>query len=163
MESEITQIKVGSNTVGIIDLKNAFKQISETHADKSDNEIANTLLELLSVSNYIPDHVREIYGKAFVREFRRYLGQPFEDDKGQGLEIKVLGQGCARCDKLEKDLMDVLSELKVPADLEHIRDIKEISKYKVMGVPALVINGRVMCTGSVPSKKQLKKWLESHP
>jgi len=161
MEPEVSQIKIGATKVGIIGLKSAFQKFSETHAEKPDNEVADKLLALLSGENYIPDHVRETYGKAFVREFRKFLGQPFKEEKSQGLEIKVLGQGCARCDKLEKDLMDVLSEMNVPADLEHIRDIQEIANYKVMGVPALVINGKVMCTGKAPSRKQLKKWLEN--
>jgi small redox-active disulfide protein 2 len=160
MESEVSQIKVGSFKVGIIGLKSAFEKINQTHLKKSDTEVADILLDLLSVKNYIPDHVREGYGKAFVREFRKFMGQPYEEDKSQGLEIKVLGQGCNRCDKLEKDLMEVLSEMNMPADLEHVRDIQEIAKYKVMGVPALIINEEVMCKGKVPSKKQLKKWLE---
>ena len=117
-------------------------------------------MDLLSIKNYIPDHVRESYGQAFVRVFRKSIGQSYEEDKSHELEIKVLGQGCAQCDRLEKHIMEVLSEMGLPADLEHVRDIQEIAKYKVMGVPALIINGEVMCKGKVPSKKQLKKWLE---
>jgi small redox-active disulfide protein 2 len=161
MESEVSQIKIGTFKVGIIGLKNAMEQITPTHAEKPDTEVAVKLLDLLSVKNYIPDHVCETYGKAFVREFRKSIGQSYEEDKCSELEIKVLGQGCARCDKLTKDLMEVLSEMNLPADLEHVRDIQEIARYKVMGVPALIINGEIMCTGKVPSKKQLKKWLEN--
>jgi len=161
MESEVSQIKIGAFKVGIIGLKNALEQISQTHSGKSDEEVADKLLDLLSVKNYIPDHVRESYAQAFVKEFRRSIGQPYTEDKGNGLEIKVLGQGCPRCDKLEKDIMEVLSEMNLPADLEHVRDIQEIATYKIMGTPALVINGDVVCKGKVPSKKQLKKWLKN--
>ncbi|MBW1642058.1 MAG: thioredoxin family protein [Deltaproteobacteria bacterium] len=160
MESEVSQIKIGTFKVGIIGLKSALEQIAQTHSEKSDKEVANKLLDLLSAKNYIPDHVRESYGQAFVREFRKLVGQTYEEDNNRGLEIKVLGQGCAQCDRLEKHIMEVLSEMGLPADLEHVRDIQEIAKYKVMGVPALIINGEVMCKGKVPSKKQLKKWLE---
>ncbi|MBT7697437.1 MAG: thioredoxin family protein [Desulfobacterales bacterium] len=76
------------------------------------------------------------------------------------MEIKVLGQGCNRCDKLEKDIMDILTKLNLPADLEHVRDIKEIASYGVMNVPALIINKKVVCSGQTPSKSVLKKWLE---
>jgi len=160
MESEVTQIKIGTFKVGIIGLKNALEQIAQTHSEKSDKEVADKLLNLLSIKNYIPNHVRESYGQAFVRAFRKSIGQPYEEDKSQGLEIKVLGQGCAQCDRLEKHIMEVLNEMNLPADLEHVRDIQEIAKYKIMGVPALIINGEVMCKGKVPSKKQLRKWLE---
>lgn len=157
MESEVTQIKIGTFKVGIIGLKSALEQISQTHSGKPDKEVAHELLGLLSVKNYIPYYVRETYDRAFVREFRKSLGQPYQEDKNQGLEIKVLGQGCARCDKLEKDLMEVLSAMRLPADLEHIRDIQEIDSYKVMGVPALIINGEGMCKGNVPSGNGSKK------
>jgi len=160
MESEVTQIKIGTFKVGIIGLKNALEQIAQTHSEKSDKEVADKLLNLLSIKNYIPNHVRESYGQAFVRAFRKSIGQSYEEDKSHGLEIKVLGQGCAQCDRLEKHIMEVLNEMNLPADLEHVRDIQEIAKYKIMGVPALIINGEVMCKGKVPSKKQLRKWLE---
>ncbi|MBU1163596.1 MAG: thioredoxin family protein [Proteobacteria bacterium] len=75
------------------------------------------------------------------------------------LEIKVLGPGCSQCDMLDKILIEVLSEMKILADMEHIRDIREIGKYGVMGTPALVINGKVMSVGKVPSKEKLKEWL----
>jgi small redox-active disulfide protein 2 len=161
MESEVSQIKIGTFKVGIIGLKGAFERIAQTHSNTSDGEVADKLIELLSEKNYIPDHVRESYRQAFVREFRKSLGQSYEEDKGHGLEIKVLGEGCPRCDKLEKDMMEVLSEMNLPADLEHVRDIQEIAKFKVMGTPALVINGDVVSKGKVPSKKQLKKWLKN--
>ncbi|MBW1775354.1 MAG: thioredoxin family protein [Deltaproteobacteria bacterium] len=73
--------------------------------------------------------------------------------------IRVLGQGCIQCDQLEQNVMEVLSELDLPADLEHVRDIQEIGKYGVMGTPALLINGKVMCVGRVPPKLRIREWL----
>jgi len=55
----------------------------------------------------------------------------------------------------------VLSELNMSADLDHVRDVKEIACYGVMGNPALVINGKVVAVGRVPSKNQLKEWLRT--
>ena len=57
--------------------------------------------------------------------------------------------------------MTVMTELNIPADLDHVRDIKEIACYGVMGNPALVINGKVVAAGRVPSKNQLKEWLKA--
>jgi len=51
-------------------------------------------------------------------------------------------------------------QLDLAADLEHVRDIKEIGKYGVMGMPALLINGKVLSVGRVPPKAKLKEWLE---
>lgn len=45
------------------------------------------------------------------------------------------------------------------ADLEHVRDIKQIASYGVMGSPALVINRKVKAAGSIPSKAKLKNFI----
>ncbi|UCD88297.1 MAG: thioredoxin family protein [Desulfobacterales bacterium] len=76
------------------------------------------------------------------------------------MEIKVLGPGCDRCDELERVLMEVLAEMDLSADLEHVRDIKELGRYGVMGTPALIINGRVKCVGSVPPRDKIVEWLK---
>jgi hypothetical protein len=54
-----------------------------------------------------------------------------------------------------------LSELDLPADLDHVRDVVEIGSYGVMGTPALLINGEVMCVGRVPPKIKIREWLEN--
>jgi len=152
-------IKINNHRVGIIGLKEALEKLTPTHADKSDDEVQAALFECLSKKNYIPRPARESYGKAFVREFRKHLGQPYDEAAPEGLEIKVLGPGCAQCDKLQMELMQVMSEMNLAADLEHVTDIKEIGRFGVMGTPALVINGEVKSVGSVPPKGKIKRWL----
>jgi protein-disulfide isomerase len=44
--------------------------------------------------------------------------------------------------------------------MEHIRDIKEIGRYGVLGTPALIINGKVKSVGSVPLKSKMIAWLK---
>lgn len=52
-----------------------------------------------------------------------------------------------------------LTELKIPASVDHVMDIKEIARYGIMGSPALLINGRAVAVGSVPHRDRIKKWL----
>ena len=156
-QDHIAQIRVGGSPVGIIGLKTVMEEMGEEYADKPDGEVMGELLKRLGTRNYIPAKVEESYGKAFLREFKKFLGKPFEEDEEGGLVIKVLGQGCTQCDRLERDLMEVMAELNAPADLEHVRDLKEIGRYGVMGMPALVINGKVKSVGSVPPKNRLKQ------
>ncbi len=47
----------------------------------------------------------------------------------------------------------------MPASLEHVTDIKEMANYGFVRTPALVINGKVMVMGTVPSVKKVKEWL----
>ncbi|UCD33838.1 MAG: thioredoxin family protein [Desulfobacterales bacterium] len=75
------------------------------------------------------------------------------------MNIKVLGPGCPQCDKLEQDLMTMMAELNIVAELEHVRDPLEIANYGVMGTPGLIIKGVVKAVGSVPPKNRLKQWL----
>jgi small redox-active disulfide protein 2 len=75
------------------------------------------------------------------------------------LEIKILGTGCANCNKLEKEVFNALAELGIAADVEKVEDIKVIMAYKVMSLPALVINGTVKVTGRVTRGEEIKKYL----
>jgi small redox-active disulfide protein 2 len=156
---EITQIKVGGSPIGIIGLKTVLEDMAEEFEDSPDSEVREALLNRLGKGNYIPEKVREKYGKAFLREFKKSLGKPFEEEAPEGLEIKVLGPGCVQCDRLEQELMQVMAEAGIMADIEHVRDIKDIGRYGVMGTPALIINGQVKSVGKVPTRSQLKAWL----
>lgn len=159
-EDDVAQIRVGDNTVGIVGLKAALDEAAEKHGEESDQKITDELLNRLGRANYIPDRAREEYGKAFLREFKKSLGIPNEDTSPGGIQIKVLGPGCVQCDRLEQELIQVMTETGIMADVEHVRDIKEIGKYGVMGTPALIINGQVKSVGRVPPRNKLKEWLQ---
>jgi small redox-active disulfide protein 2 len=158
----VSQIKIGQHKFGIVGLKKAFEEIVGLYADQPDEVVAEQLLNRLTQKNYIPTNAQQKYGRAFAREFRRFLGQPFEDDRSQELEIKILGAGCVVCDSLENEVMETLTDMGLAAELEHIRDPDQIAKYKVRGTPALLINEKVVSTGTAPSKSQIKKWLADH-
>ena len=159
-QDDTTQIRVGNSAVGIIGLKAVMEDMAKDYGERPDAEVRQELLIRLSKKNYVPPKVREDYGKAFLREFKKFQGKPFEEVTPEGLEVKVLGPGCVRCDRLEQKLMQVMAENGILADIEHVRDIKEIGRYGVMGTPGLLINGKVKSVGKVPPKNKLKKWLQ---
>ncbi|MFZ2445057.1 MAG: thioredoxin family protein [Syntrophobacteraceae bacterium] len=158
-EKDIAQIKVGKFAVSIIGIQQLMEEMAESHAERPDDEIRSLMLDRLGKSNYIPNSAKADYGKAFVREFRKFLGQPYTEDAPPVLEIKVLGTGCNQCHELSRMIMDVLTELKLSAGFEHVTDIKEIARYGVMGSPALLINGEAVAVGRVPPRDKVKKWL----
>lgn len=159
-EDDVTQIRVGDSPVGIIGLKTVLENMAEEYGDRPDSEVQEELLNRLCKMNYIPEKARGDYGKAFLREFKKFLGKPYEEEVSEGLAIKVLGPGCALCDRLERDLMEVMAEMNLSADFDHVTDIKEIARYGVMGTPALIINGKVQSVGRVPPQRKIKQWLE---
>lgn len=159
VDKDLTRIRVGDHEVGLIGLRQAMDAIASSHAGASDEEVKEALLESLSAKNYIPSSARQDYGKAFVREFRSFLGQPCEEPADGPLKIVVLGPGCSQCDRLEQTVMHVLAEMDLPASLEHVSDINEIATYGHMRLPALIVNGKVVAAGLIPSTKKIKEWL----
>ncbi len=75
------------------------------------------------------------------------------------MEIRILGTGCPRCHELEKRTINALAELNVGADVQKVKDIKEISRYGVFATPGLVINKKVKSSGRVPPSDEIKKWI----
>ena len=160
-QDDVTRIRINKQPIGIIGLKRVIEEMGKEYIDRPDSDIETELVRRISEKNYVPAPAKGDYGKALLREFNKFLGRPHEDDAAEGLEIKVLGPGCDRCDKLERELMEVLAEMGLSADLEHVRDIKEIGRFGGMGTPALIINGKVMCVGSVPPREKIIKWLKA--
>ena len=159
-QDDVTQIRVGDASVGIIGLTAVIEEMAEEYGGRPDQEVIEKLLDRLSKRNFIPEKAKEDYKKAFLREFKKFLGKPYEEETPDGIQIKVLGPGCAQCDRLEQELMHVMAEAGIAADMEHIRDTIEIGSYGVMGTPALIINGQVKSVGKVPTRNKLKEWLK---
>ncbi len=117
------------------------------------------MLARVKPRNYIPASAQEEYKRAFLREFKKALGEKVEEERS-GLSIKILGPGCPACNQLEQTVMAVLAELGLPAEVEHVRDMKEITALGVFGTPALLINDEVKAVGQLPNREALKKWLQ---
>ncbi|MCK5350411.1 MAG: TM0996/MTH895 family glutaredoxin-like protein [Desulfobacula sp.] len=75
------------------------------------------------------------------------------------MEIKVLGPGCAKCNKAEKLIQEVIKEIGSDATVEKITDMMEIASYGVFGTPSVIIDKEVKCIGKVPKKGDIKAWL----
>jgi len=75
------------------------------------------------------------------------------------MDIKILGTGCPKCQRLEQLTREVAVELGVDAQFEHVRDMAMIMKYPVLSTPALVVDGEVKVAGRMPSKDELARWL----
>ncbi len=158
-EHEVIQILVNGHRTGIIGLKAAFETVSAIGQGMADEVITAELMRLLGSSNYIVPSATRAYETAFLREYKKWRGEPVPDDPNSPIQVKVLGQGCPSCDKLEQDVMEVLGEIGLQADFEHVRDIREIAAYGVMSSPSLVIDGNVVASGRAPSRSQIKEWL----
>jgi len=79
--------------------------------------------------------------------------------KPAGMDIKVLGTGCAKCKTLEKQTSQAVAELGITATVTKVEDIMEIMQFGVMTTPALVVDGKVLVKGKVPSVAEIKELL----
>ncbi len=77
------------------------------------------------------------------------------------LTIRILGQGCASCENLHKEIINALAELNIAADVRHERNVAEFHKYGVVATPALVINGEVKAVGKIPLRSEIREWLKT--
>jgi small redox-active disulfide protein 2 len=155
---DVTQISLGKYRVGITGLKEAIEEVRAL-GGRSDEDITQALFARLKPRNYILAPAQEQYKKAFLREYEKALGEKVIEDR-LGLSIKILGPGCPTCERLEQTVMEVLAGLGLPAEVEHIRDMKEITALGVFGTPALLINYEVKAVGNLPTREALKKWLQ---
>jgi small redox-active disulfide protein 2 len=78
------------------------------------------------------------------------------------MEIKILGTGCPKCKTLEKVTRDAVAETGIDATIEKIEDIIKIMEYHIMHTPVLVINGKVVLSGQVPTVNQVKEILNKN-
>jgi len=77
------------------------------------------------------------------------------------MDIKVLGTGCANC-KRTITLIDEVAKAKgVTVQLEKVEDIRAIMGYGVLSTPGVVINGKVVHAGGVPTRDKIEQWLAS--
>jgi len=75
------------------------------------------------------------------------------------MNVKVLGTGCRNCRNTIALIQAVATESGVPIELEKVEDIKDIMGYGVMSTPGVVIDGRVVHAGGVPSRVKVEGWL----
>jgi len=75
------------------------------------------------------------------------------------MEIKVLGTGCPKCKALEKSTRDVVAGMGIEAAITKEEDIMKIMEYGIMHTPGLVINGKVVVSGRLPSSKEIEQFI----
>lgn len=75
------------------------------------------------------------------------------------MDIKVLGTGCANC-KTTIALIEQIAQARgVPVTLSKVEELREIVGYGLMSTPGVVIDGKVVHAGGIPSREKIEKWL----
>jgi small redox-active disulfide protein 2 len=75
------------------------------------------------------------------------------------LTIKVLGPGCANCQKVEVVTRKAVNEMGMEAEMIKVTDNTEIMEYPIISTPGLVINEKLVCAGRIPTQAEVTSWL----
>lgn len=75
------------------------------------------------------------------------------------LQIKVVGPGCQNCQNLEKLCQEALAENNLKGHVEKVTDIRQFAELGIFMTPGLVVNGKVLSSGKIPTKHTLARWL----
>ena len=76
------------------------------------------------------------------------------------MDIKILGPGCPKCQQTEKVVREAVAEAAVDARIEKVAGAMEIAGYGVFGTPAVVVDDEVKSVGKIPSKEDVKGWIQ---
>ena len=74
-------------------------------------------------------------------------------------KIQILGPGCPNCERLSDLTERVARQLDLEFELEKVTEITRITQFGIMATPGLVVDGKVVVSGRVPSEAELKKLL----
>ena len=75
------------------------------------------------------------------------------------INIKILGTGCASCKSTQRLVEEVVAAKGVQAQVEKVEDIPSIMQYGVMRTPGVVIDGKVVHAGGIPSRAMVESWI----
>jgi small redox-active disulfide protein 2 len=75
------------------------------------------------------------------------------------LTIKILGPGCANCKRLEEIARKAAADMGVEAEFIKVTASNDILAYNILSTPGLVINGKVVSSGRIPTPASVTTWL----
>ena len=75
------------------------------------------------------------------------------------MEIKVIGEGCEKCDRLYENTCLAVKELGLEASIDKVEDLMDIVRLGVMTTPSVMMDGKLIISGRVPKVKEIIKLL----
>ena len=76
------------------------------------------------------------------------------------LTIRIVGPGCSNCQNLFQLCLNVAEENKLEADVQKITDRDKFAELGIWMTPALIVNGKILSQGKIPTKSTLEHWLK---
>lgn len=77
------------------------------------------------------------------------------------MKFQVVGSGCHKCFELEKRVKETVTKLGLNAEVEHIYDVSRMLELGVISTPALIMDGKVILSGMLPTVEYLTSLIKS--
>ena len=77
------------------------------------------------------------------------------------MKIEVCGSGCSKCAELERRAKEAVAITGIDATVEHVYDMSKIIERGIFMTPALVIDGKTVASGKIPSVEEIVKLLRT--
>lgn len=75
-------------------------------------------------------------------------------------KIEVFGTGCKKCVATEAIIQTKADELGVPIDMVKVTDPVAIASKGIMTTPAVMVDGKIVHKGGLPSDDDVARWLK---
>lgn len=77
------------------------------------------------------------------------------------IKVKILGMGCTKCKMMESNIQKAGEQSGVELSIEKSRKPSDYNKYKARMMPALIVDEKLVSSGSVPDVNQLTELFNS--
>ena len=71
-------------------------------------------------------------------------------------DIKVLGTGCSNCKNTTALIETVARDKGIAIQLTKVEEMKDIMSYGILATPGIVLDGKVVHAGGVPSRAKVE-------
>ena len=78
------------------------------------------------------------------------------------INVKVLGSGCENCKRLQANVERIAQQRNIQVEIEKVTEYADILQWNIMSTPGLVINGRVVSAGRIPTDTEVVRWLTTN-
>ena len=79
------------------------------------------------------------------------------------MDITLLGKGCSRCESTIQRIEREANKLGVPVSITKITDAVQITEHGVIATPAVMINGKIVHSGGIPTHEEVREWFAPKP
>ncbi len=76
-------------------------------------------------------------------------------------EVQVLGIGCANCRATVKLIEEVAQSRGVDIRMQKLERIEDIAAAGLMRTPGVIVDGRIVHSGGIPSREAIVGWLQA--